>query len=264
MKGIYYEPMKYKALMLDVDGTLARSQERTLPTEKVCEAIHLAKDKIYIGIATGRPFFLIEDIVSHLDLSGPSVVNDGGIVMDVISKKVYYEKLIPPDVLHQIFAILLKYKIGFFIHDDTQDVPYAQNYKPYKPFSIFTVGVSEDVAEEAYQELLTLPSFHITKYISWINGLTGILINHAEATKQHGIFEVAKILKIKPEEIIGVGDGYNDFPLLMACGLKIAMGNAVPELKEIADYVAPSVENDGVAHIIQKFILEEQTLPQKS
>ena len=52
-----------------------------------------------------------------------------------------------------------------------------------------------------------------------------------------------------------MGDGYNDFPLLMASGLKIAMGNAVPELKEIADFVAPTVEEDGVAVIIEKFIL---------
>ena len=52
-----------------------------------------------------------------------------------------------------------------------------------------------------------------------------------------------------------MGDGYNDFPLLMACGLKIAMGNAVPELKAIADFIAPSVEEDGVATVIEKFIL---------
>ena len=80
-------------------------------------------------------------------------------------------------------------------------------------------------------------------------------ITHADATKQHGVMEVAQILGIEKEDIIGVGDGYNDFPLLMACGLKIAMGNAVPELKAIADFVAPSVDEDGVAVVIEKFLL---------
>ncbi len=56
-------------------------------------------------------------------------------------------------------------------------------------------------------------------------------------------------------EIIGVGDSYNDFPLLMACGLKVAMGNAAPELKEIADYIAPTVEEDGVVDVIKRFVL---------
>ena len=64
-----------------------------------------------------------------------------------------------------------------------------------------------------------------------------------------------KNLGINTHEIIGVGDGYNDFPLLMACGLKVAMGNAVEDLKAIADYIAPSVEEDGVADVIDKFIL---------
>ena len=55
--------------------------------------------------------------------------------------------------------------------------------------------------------------------------------------------------------MIGVGDGYNDFPLLMACGLKVAMGNAVPELKAIADYIAPTVADDGIVDVIKTFVL---------
>jgi hypothetical protein len=49
--------------------------------------------------------------------------------------------------------------------------------------------------------------------------------------------------------------GYNDFSMMMACRLKVAMGNAVPELKEIAHYIAPSVDNDGVADVIERFVL---------
>lgn len=83
----------------------------------------------------------------------------------------------------------------------------------------------------------------------------GVLINHIDATKQQGVFELEKRLGIARSEMIGVGDSYNDFPLLMACGLKVAMGNAIPELKEIADYIAPSVNEDGVVDVIEKFIL---------
>ena len=82
-----------------------------------------------------------------------------------------------------------------------------------------------------------------------------IHVTGSEASKLHGIVEVARILNIKTEEIIGVGDGYNDFPLLLACGLKVAMGNAIPELKAIADFIAPTVEEDGVAVVLEKFVL---------
>ncbi len=84
---------------------------------------------------------------------------------------------------------------------------------------------------------------------------TDILIYNSSATKQHAIFEIANIIGIQTHDIIAVGDGYNDFPLLMAAGLKIAMGNAVEDLKAIADYIAPPVEQDGVAHIIERFVL---------
>ena len=82
-----------------------------------------------------------------------------------------------------------------------------------------------------------------------------VAVNTIAATKQHGILEVAKIMGISTHEIIGIGDASNDIPLLMACGLKVAIGNATEDVKAIADYIAPTVEEDGVADVIEKFIL---------
>lgn len=247
--------MKYKALMLDIDGTLARSQEKTLPTEHVRNTIHKAKNKIHIGVATGRPLLLVEEIVNHLDLSGPCIINDGGIVLDINTKEIYYERLLSQSEVAYAIKILTEHKIPLSVHDNNKDFRYSPSLRFHKPVNIFTDGVHENIADSAIEQLKQLPTLHVTKYTSWINGQTGVLIAHTEATKQHGILEVAKALTISTDEIIGVGDGYNDFPLLMACGLKIAMGNAVTELKEIADYIAPSVDDDGVAHVIEKFIL---------
>ena len=83
--------------------------------------------------------------------------------------------------------------------------------------------------------------------------LVDVYFSHSNATKQHAVFELANILGISNDEIIGIGDGYNDFPLLMGSGLKVAMGNAVSELKEIADYIAPTVDDDGLADVISKY-----------
>jgi len=83
-----------------------------------------------------------------------------------------------------------------------------------------------------------------------------LYLTHRDATKQHATQELARLLGINTSEIIGVGDGENDIPLLRECGLKIAMGNAVEELKKMADYTASPLEKDGVAEVVEKFILQ--------
>ena len=122
--------------------------------------------------------------------------------------------------------------------------------------TIFINGITDVEADELMSALSNIPNVAVHKMPAMkIEGRFGIEATDALATKLHGIVELQKILGVTKEETIGVGDSYNDFPLLMASGLKIAMGNAVPELKAIADFIAPSVEEDGVATVIEKFIL---------
>ena len=63
------------------------------------------------------------------------------------------------------------------------------------------------------------------------------------------------MLDIDPSQIIAAGDSFNDLPLLAACGAGIAMGDAPEELKAIADYVAPRVDEDGLAVALEDFVL---------
>ena len=129
------------------------------------------------------------------------------------------------------------------------------NEKIDKMLSIYVPEIEMKKIDDLVKEFSIDPRIHVQKLTAWDKRLMSLDITSNMASKQHGILEVAKILHISTEEIIGVGDGYNDFPLLMACGLKIAMGNAVPELKAIADFIAPTVEEDGVATVIEKFVL---------
>src|SRR5437762_3153888 len=83
---------KYKALMLDVDGTLIPNRQDGIPSERVIKAIEKAKDKIHIGIVTARPLFHMTNVFSHLQLSGPAILNAGTKIIDAASKKVLWEK----------------------------------------------------------------------------------------------------------------------------------------------------------------------------
>lgn len=78
------------------------------------------------------------------------------------------------------------------------------------------------------------------------------------SSKRSGIEKLSRELKIKPKEIICIGDSGNDKQMIEYAGLGVAMGNAFPEIKEIADYVTYTNEENGVAHVIDKFILNDR------
>jgi len=246
---------RYKALMLDLDGTTIPNRRDGMPSKKVREAIAKAGKVVNVGIATARPYFMTSDILDILELSGPLIINSGAEIIDHIDRKTLYEQPMRKKDILPICDLLNDLKVPFLIHDLQEDISFSKNYAPKKPSHIFIPDLTHGSANILIKKLENIPTIAIHKMPSWSKGKVSLLISHTAATKQHAILKVAEILKIDTHEIIGVGDGYNDFPLLMACGLKIAMGNAVLELKEIADYIAPSVDEDGVAHIIEKFIL---------
>jgi HAD superfamily hydrolase (TIGR01484 family) len=250
--------MKYKALMLDIDGTIIPYRKDALPSLRVKEAIRKAHEKVKVCLATGRPYFMVKHLIEYLDLHGLVIMNDGAQVMDSKTKKIYYERQLDISDAKKACDILHNAGVEFLIHDSGKDFVYSKRYSPQKPFNIFSLkSYEESFADTVIDALSDIPTIKVNKTHFGKKNQVGFLISHAEATKLHGIFEVAKIWNITTEEIIGVGDSGNDFQLLMASGLKVAMGNALPELKDIADYIAPSVTEDGVADVIEKFILNE-------
>ena len=74
--------------------------------------------------------------------------------------------------------------------------------------------------------------------------------------KARSIERLISTLNISREEIIACGDGYNDQSMIRFAGLGVAMANASREVQDTADYITYSNEEDGVAHVIEKFILK--------
>jgi HAD superfamily hydrolase (TIGR01484 family) len=253
--------MKYKALFLDVDGTIVPYKEphSILPSEKVRHAIQRASEKIAICLATGRPFFMLEYLLNHLNLKqGLAVINDGAQVIDIQSRQALYQKAMLQEDVRLVSNFFQKQGIVFFLNDGSRDTLSKPFSAKRRIFNIFTMQKMEE--RQVDMLIKKLSYIATTKASKTHDGATGkyeLLISHAEATKLHGMIVVSKILKVKREETIGIGDSGNDFPLLMASGLKVAMGNAIKDLKAIADYIAPSVEEDGVADVIEKFVLQQ-------
>ena len=81
---------------------------------------------------------------------------------------------------------------------------------------------------------------------------------HKSVNKGAGVAALAEKLNIKQEEVICVGDAGNDIHMIKYAGLGVAMGNAFPEVKRVADFITKTNDQDGVAFIINKFILNPQ------
>jgi HAD superfamily hydrolase (TIGR01484 family) len=73
--------------------------------------------------------------------------------------------------------------------------------------------------------------------------------------KASGVREIGKLLGIEMSEVIAMGDSFNDISMIRAAGLGVAMGNAQQAVKEAADEIAPRNDEDGVAAIIEKYLL---------
>lgn len=254
---------KYKLLMSDVDGTLIKYDYNALPTKKVCDAIEKAQGKIAFCLITGRSYGSIKNILKKLNIkSGYAVINNGANVIDLSTLEMLYDKSIPENTLGKIVDIFNEENIPFYVKETFEEIGilkgiYKDGFPPKKAYMFYTEDNMEiKKVEEVLAKLSKISSISVHKSQHRFPNKFGLNITNNKATKLHGVAIVKELLNIKSEEIIGIGDGYNDFPLLMACGLKVAMGNGVPELKEIADYIAPTVTEDGLAHIIERFVLD--------
>jgi HAD superfamily hydrolase (TIGR01484 family) len=245
----------YKAIMLDVDGTLITNEYAGKISPKVKQTILRANSKVKVGIASGRPLARVGFIFDELKLKIPCVISGGTQIVDPITRKILWERPILKKDLTEIKKVIKNVPYKVWVVDEVEELLYSQTLTLKNPVNFFMSKIAEEEADRLISILSRIPTLALTKVVAYTPGFVSLHITHAQATKQHAIEKVAEILNLKKDMIIGVGDGHNDIPLFNACGLRVAMGDAVPGLKAQADYIAPSCLEDGVAHVFEKFIM---------
>lgn len=246
---------KYKAVFCDVDGTLVSNKFDGKLTKKVQDSILKAKNKISVGIATGRALERVTFLFDELGLKNPCIINGGAQIVHPVSRKILWENTILPQDLRNITSIVNRIQGKVWVVDNDKEKLFSSHMSIKKPISFFIPKIQEKKADMIIRKLSTSRTLALTKVVAYKKGCIALHITHVNATKKHASIKLAEILNLNRHDIIGVGDGHNDYPLFKACGLRVAVENAVPGLKKIADYVAPSVNDDGVAHVIEKFVL---------
>lgn len=244
---------KLKAIISDFDGTL--SHDGSIDPKVITKINAFIKQGYIFSIATGRAYQgLIAKICQDLNLSDLHIVRGGSEIISRQSGQVIWGKYIDPEAIPKIIAFLQSHQ-NIFVSAEHADFIYTVGGKSHEEFGPGAVFKSLDDLPSKVVPKIMLPPFHPSQTIEPIfdqlkqkfpnlhivkttskKGM-GIDINASGAGKHVAVLEYAKLVGLDPHQMLGVGDSYNDYPLLSACGLKIAVNHAPPELKEIADHV---------------------------
>ncbi len=261
----------FKAIVSDFDGTLVSGSLAL--NEPVKEAIRsYVKNGGIFSIATGRDYYgALKDICIDLGLESLHIVRGGSEIVSSKTHEVVWGKYIDESVLSELLQFLHSKHGIYFAAERGRDI-YTTDGTPHDMFgSKATFGVlqtmphdgvpkvflpaSENKAEivlQLFEEIQQkFPQLHVIKTAH--KEFLGIDINDGGVSKHLALLEYSKLMNLDPKEIIGVGDSYNDYPLLSACGYKVAMGNAPEELVKVADKIVGTQEENGILEVFDLF-----------
>lgn len=248
--------MKYKAIIFDLDGTVVPSVLEGMPSPGVVEAVDKVKHKLKLSTASARAVQYCRNIWKALSIEDPCVINGGSQIINPKTEKIIWEQLLPDGVIEEVVNKSKEYADTFAINGNIFNLKSGFNNFPKNANLIVVFGVKKEKTEFLVKTLSQIPDVIVHILHSWVAGdYWDIHVIHRLATKKHAIEKLIEVLGIKKEEVVGVGDGNNDMPLFESVGYKIAMGNSVETLKEAADYITDTLENDGFAKFIDRKIL---------
>lgn len=275
--------MRYKLIACDMDETLLNDNH--LICEKNIKLIKKATQEYGVKFVptTGRGYMFIQNILKELDLqdkSGEYVISfNGGALTENKNNKVLDFKGINLDKVKEIFEFGLKEDVGIQIY--TQDKLYIYNLtedeRKRKEGQKIEYTILDDnnldFLENEYIAKVLFQNTDVPYLMSLEPKMKHIIKNHCSVSyssnrfmefnapnvnKGNGLINLAKILNIEMEEIIAIGDNYNDLSMLEVAGLSVAAGNAVEDVKKICDYTTKANNNEGVvSEVIEKFILNK-------
>lgn len=265
----------YKLLAVDMDGTLLR-EDKTI-SKMTIKAVEEARKKgVRVVLSSGRLLSGIIDYLKKLNLFREdeyAVAMNGGSIQEVMSQNYLYKKLLTSNDIDRI--ITLGRKLNADVELVTPNCFFVDKYKDFFKFDaeinnadLKVINLDNILSNiEVYKVMFVNDKEFIDKIIPLIpddfrkdytvirSGANFLEFINKDANKGNAVAHIAEILKIDPQEVICIGDAENDTHMIKYAGLGVAMGNAYPSVKEAADYVTKTNEEDGVAYVINKFIL---------
>ena len=270
---------KYKLLVADIDGTLTDGNGVISAVDfKALQDLYQAG--ITLSLCTGRAAKGCRSVLKKLPSDGFHIFFDGALVCNSDQTKVIYTQPIAKDLLGKICGMAHSYGMTlelfstahFFVESES---PLAKVHSELMSFNFavtdFTTLCDHEsiimgclimpaTEEKTFKPLLSnFGSVNRLKF-SWAMNparpdirFANIIMN--DVSKGRALAALCSQLGLALEETAAIGDGANDVSLLETAGLAIAMQNAPPELKVMADYITADVANSGFAKAVRKFLL---------
>lgn len=265
----------YKLIGIDMDGTLLNSNHELSSENKL--AIENARNRgISVVITTGRPLSGVEKVLKLLKMNKKDdyiILYNGALILKAEDLSVIYESTISLDEA----KLLEKHSMeaGIKIHIVTADACISPTENKYGKFEadlnsmnyeiksfdelsddtkIYKVMLSEE-PDVLREKMENIPQELYDGYETTMSAPFYIDFLSKGVNKGFGIEMLSNHIKVKQEEIICIGDAGNDISMINYASLGVAMGNASLELRKEADYITLSNDENGVAHVINRFTL---------
>lgn len=263
----------YKLVALDMDGTLLNENQKI--SDRVKKAIAEARTKgIKIILSSGRGFKGIEKYVKELQLDELVVSLNGAVVTDASGDEIIFSIHMEPEISRRIMELQKEYDIfsiifigkKMYVEELNEKALYFSSFEGVELITVrsmlkfystqpigkmLMIGENERLVmfkEKLLEEIGTAinATFSLPDFLEVynINVNKGIILH-----------KIAEYYGIKREEIIAIGDGENDTSMIEYAGLGVAMENGMDSVKNAADIITKSNTEDGVAHVIEKYIL---------
>jgi Cof subfamily protein (haloacid dehalogenase superfamily) len=268
-----------RLLVLDIDGTIAGKSNDI--RDPVLKAIRAAQDRgIQVAIATGRMYQSALRFYQKVDSTLPLMSYQGAWIQDPKSTTRLHHWSVPNQYALQLLdyfeqpSLRRILSVHFYINDQLhirELTPESEAYyqrsgiKPVIVGDLRTVAnleitkilaLSDDVDTIAallgdLQQQYTPAELYLTNSVA-----TFFEATHPDANKGNAVkFLAEEVLGLKPENVMTIGDNFNDLEMIQYAGLGIAMGNAPEAVQLQAQWVAPDVEEDGAMAAIEEFLL---------
>lgn len=271
--------MKYKMIVLDLDGTLTNNKKEITPRTK--QALMQAQAAgVHVVLASGRPTYGIVPLAEELKLKGNRgyiLAFNGGKIIDCTNNEVLFEQKLDEQLVPILFQEtkkagmeILTYQ-GEGIAATNKDDEYVQHeaFINKMPVTQYDDFLNQLVYPINKCLIVGDPTPLHELEIRLAKELEGKMDVYRSADfflecvplgidKARSLNRLISSLDISREEVIACGDGYNDLSMIRFAGLGVAMANAAKDIQSEADFVTLSNEEDGVAHVIEHFILSPE------
>lgn len=247
---------KVKAIITDLDRTLLRT-DKSLSTYTVSVLKECKARGIKVLAATARPERSITEYDAAIGFDAVTVMNGAKVMVG--DQVMTYG--IPDKLAEKMLAKVCERK-EFLFSVETGEILYAAEHIPEFEYTLHTEFPKLPTGETAYKILVSGDGAAEFVKENLVEGLhctvaNGYLVQimSKNAKKSEGIRVMLDAFGIAPEEAVYFGDDYDDAESMQFCGLGVAVDNAIPEVKAVADELAESNDADGVAKWIEEHLL---------